>query len=165
MSGSDTKELSGPDFAKGVAFASLEPGKPLLGHAGGEGVVVVRLGDRVCAVGASCTHYGAPLVDGHPFAAVKAYPQGDTSPEVWILGSSDYGAQVAAIFGLPFCFAWFFSDGLGAAQAVDIYRRTYRPSARHPAPHAGLCVWALAAESEAEAQRHFTPRAKWRRPR
>jgi hypothetical protein len=37
-----------------------------------------------------------PLVNGHPFAAVKAFPQGTTSPEVWILGSSDYGAQVAA---------------------------------------------------------------------
>ena len=105
---------------------------------------------------------GAPLVEGHPFAAIKAYPQGDTAPEVWILGSSDYGAQVAAIFGLPFCFAWFFSDGLGGAEAVDIYRRTFRPGARHKGPHAGLCVWALAADSEADAQHHFTPRAKWR---
>jgi len=54
-----------------------------------------------------------PLVAGHPFAKVKAYPNGPTAPEIWILGSSDYGAQVAALFGLPYCYAWFFSDGKG----------------------------------------------------
>jgi luciferase family oxidoreductase group 1 len=93
---------------------------------------------------------GAPLHEGHPFAAVRAYPQGETAPEIWILGSSDYGAQVAAHFGLPYAFAWFFTDGSGAAQAIDIYRDLYRPSARHPEPHAALCVWALAGETEEE---------------
>ena len=58
---------------------------------------------------------GSALPDGHPFAAVRAYPAGDTSPEIWMLGSSDYGAQVAAHFGLPYAFAWFFSDGAGGA--------------------------------------------------
>ncbi len=105
---------------------------------------------------------GSALPEGHPFAMVKAYPQGETVPEIWILGSSDYGAQVAAIFGLPFCFAWFFAEGAGGEQAVKIYQAHYRPSARHPTPHAALCVWALAAEDEAEAQHHFTPRARWR---
>ena len=66
-----------------------------------------------------------------------------TAPEVWILGSSDYGAQVAALFGLPYCYAWFFSDGAGGERAIDLYKRTYRPSARHPEPHSALCVWAL----------------------
>jgi luciferase family oxidoreductase group 1 len=64
------------------------------------------------------------LVDRHPFAAVKAFPQGATAPEVWILGSSDYGAQVAALFGLPYCYAWFFSDGAGR-------RARYRPLQAH----------------------------------
>jgi luciferase family oxidoreductase group 1 len=100
-----------------------------------------------------------PLVQGHPFAAVTAYPSGPTAPEVWILGSSDYGAQVAALFGLPYCFAWFFSDGAGGQRAIDLYRKNYRPSARHPEPHAALCVWALAADSMEEAQYHFTSRA------
>jgi luciferase family oxidoreductase group 1 len=99
-----------------------------------------------------------PLVNGHPFAAVKAFPQGTTSPEVWILGSSDYGAQVAALFGLPYCYAWFFSDGAGGERAIDLYERTYRPSERHPTPHSGLCVWALAAPSMDEAQYHLTSR-------
>jgi len=99
-----------------------------------------------------------PLVEGHPFAAVKAYPQGPTVPEVWILGSSDYGAQVAALFGLPYCYAWFFSDGAGGERAIELYKRTYRPSARHPEPRSGLCVWALAAATMEEAQYHLTPR-------
>ena len=103
--------------------------------------------------------HGEKLVDGHPFAAVKAMPMTGTAPEVWILGSSDYGAQVAAIFGLPYCFAWFFSDGQGARRAIDIYKRTYRPSARHPEPVAGYCVSALAADSEEKAQHHSTSRA------
>ena len=100
-----------------------------------------------------------PLIERHPFATVKAFPQSPTAPEVWILGSSDYGAQVAALFGLPYCYAWFFSDGAGGERAIDLYKRTYRPSARHPEPHSALCVWALAAESMEKAQYHFTSRA------
>ena len=103
--------------------------------------------------------HGEPLVDRHPFAAVKAFPQGETAPEVWILGSSDYGAQVAALFGLPYCYAWFFSDGAGGERAIKLYKETYRPSVRHPEPRSGLCVWALAAETMEEAQYHFTSRA------
>jgi len=89
---------------------------------------------------------------------VKAYPNGPTAPEIWILGSSDYGAQVAALFGLPYCYAWFFSDGKGGERAIDLYKRTYRPSARHPTPRCGLCVQALAAPTMEEAQYHLTPR-------
>ena len=103
-----------------------------------------------------------PLREGHPFAAVRAHPAGDTSPEIWILGSSDYGAQVAAHFGLPYAFAWFFTDGAGGAHAMQLYRQTYKPSPRYPEPHAALCVWALAAETDAEAQHHFTSRARFR---
>ena len=103
--------------------------------------------------------HNEPLVDRHPFAAVKAFPQGDTAPEVWILGSSDYGAQVAALFGLPYCYAWFFSDGAGGERAIQLYKKNYRPSTRHPEPRSGLCVWALAAPSMDEAQHHFTSRA------
>jgi luciferase family oxidoreductase group 1 len=105
---------------------------------------------------------GSVLRDGHPFTGVKAYPAGDTAPEIWILGSSDYGAQVAAHFGLPYAFAWFFTDGRGGAEAVRLYHDSYRPSARHPKPNAALCVWALAAETDADAQHHFTSRARFR---
>jgi luciferase family oxidoreductase group 1 len=105
---------------------------------------------------------GSPLPEGHPFRLVRAFPEGETSPEVWMLGSSDYGAQVAAHFGLPYAFAWFFTDGRGGQEALELYRQLYRPSARHPVPHTALCVWALAAESEEEAHYHFASRARVR---
>ena len=105
---------------------------------------------------------GAPLPEGHPFRQVRANPSGDTAPEIWILGSSDYGAQVAAHFGLPYAFAWFFADGATGAQALEIYRTLFKPSDRRTEPHSGLCVWALAAETEEEAQYHFASRARFR---
>jgi luciferase family oxidoreductase group 1 len=105
--------------------------------------------------------HGEPLAENHPFAVVEAMPKGDTAPEIWILGSSTYGAQVAAHFGLPYSFAWFFTDGRGGQEALDIYRTHYRPSARHPRPNAGICVWALAATDHDTAQFHFGSRARW----
>jgi len=105
---------------------------------------------------------GERLIEGHPFREIRAQPGGPTVPEVWILGSSDYGAQVAAYFGLPFCFAHFITDGRGAEQALALYREGYRPSERHPQPLPAVCVWALAAETEAEAARLFTSREMWR---
>jgi len=102
---------------------------------------------------------GAALPEGHPFRAVRAEPRGPLAPEIWVLGSSNYGAQVAAFFGLPYCFAYFFSDGAGAAQALEVYRENFRPSAVLPAPHAAITVWALAADSEAEADYLYRSRA------
>lgn len=101
---------------------------------------------------------GEKLVEGHPYRDIVAQPQGETLPETWILGSSDYGAQVAAYFGLPYCFASFITDGRGAEQALNVYRQTYRPSVRHPEPHPAVCVWALAAETEDEAKYLFRSR-------
>jgi luciferase family oxidoreductase group 1 len=105
---------------------------------------------------------GAPLPDAHPFRAIRAQPEGPTVPEAWILGSSDYGAQVAAHFGLPYCFAHFITDGHGCAEAISLYRQIYKPSERHPEPYASVCVWALAAESEPAAEYHYRSRALWR---
>lgn len=105
---------------------------------------------------------GEPLIAGHPFHDIVAHPQGPTAPELWMLGSSTYGAQVAGYFGLPFCFAHFITDGHGTEEALATYRAQFRPSARWPAPHAALCVWALAAGTEAEADHLFASRAAWR---
>ena len=105
---------------------------------------------------------GAVLPPEHPFRAIKAHPTGPTSPELWILGSSDYGARLAAHFGLPYAFAYFFSDGRGVEEALALYRANFRPSARQPLPHATICVWALAADSEAEARRLMQTREYWR---
>ena len=62
--GGSGQELSGPDLAAGVPLASLEPNAAIVGHVNGENVLLVRIGDEVHAVGATCTHYGGPLVDG-----------------------------------------------------------------------------------------------------
>jgi luciferase family oxidoreductase group 1 len=105
---------------------------------------------------------GAPLDPSHPFGDIVAHPRGPTSPELWILGSSLYGAQLAAHFGLPYAYAYFFSDGKGVEEALDVYRERYRPSARHPAPQATVCIFALAAESDDEAQRLMRTREHWR---
>ena len=105
---------------------------------------------------------GSPLREKHPFARVGAHPKGDTVPEAWILGSSDFGAQVAAHFGLPYAFAWFFTDGQGGEDALTLYRTMFKPSERHPKPHSAICVWALTAATDAEAEHHFASRARFR---
>jgi len=105
---------------------------------------------------------GQKLVEGHPFRDVMAQPGGPTVPEMWILGSSDYGAQVAAYFGLPFCFAHFITDGRGVEQALAIYREGYRPSERWPQPHAAICVWAMTADSAEDTAYLFRSREMWR---
>ncbi|WP_207540612.1 LLM class flavin-dependent oxidoreductase [Sabulicella rubraurantiaca] len=101
---------------------------------------------------------GDGLPEGHPFREVRASPAIATRPEVWVLGSSDYGAQLAAYFGLPYCFAHFITDGRGAAEALHFYREGFRGDR----PRAGVAVYALAAETEEEAQRLFLPRGLWR---
>src|SRR6266481_3066227 len=63
MGGANT-ELSGPNFGTGVSIADVPDGAPVLGHANGEAVLVVRKGEETFAIGATCTHYGGPLAEG-----------------------------------------------------------------------------------------------------
>jgi len=108
---------------------------------------------------------GEGLPEGHPFHSVTASPVVPTRPQVWILGSSDYGAQVAAYFGLPYCFAHFITER-GSEEAMGLYREGFRPHPEIPgrlaAPHAALGVFALTAETEAEAWRLYKSRELWR---
>lgn len=62
--GGHSETLEGPDLAAGIAESELEEGKPIAGHAHGEAVLLVKLKREVWAIGAKCTHYGAPLKDG-----------------------------------------------------------------------------------------------------
>src|SRR5215813_13129636 len=62
--GGGQNELKGPDLAAGVPSKDVPDGGSLLGHAGGEAVIVARKGAEVFAVGATCTHYSGPLADG-----------------------------------------------------------------------------------------------------
>ena len=90
------------------------------------------------------------LGDAAPNAQVRAHPGEGTHVPVYILGSSLYGAQLAAQFGLPYAFASHFApDAL--EDVLMIYRRDFRPSAQFPEPYFILAVNVFAADSEAEA--------------
>ena len=88
----------------------------------------------------------------HPFAKVKAMPAGATSPEIWLLGSSDYSGALAAQLGLRFAFAHFISQD-GGDEVMREYKARYRPSEREPEPRALLCVFVVCAETREEAER------------
>jgi luciferase family oxidoreductase group 1 len=106
-------------------------------------------------------------LDGAPLKGVTAHPLPPTPeiarrPDLWMLGSSDYGAQLAAHLGLPYAFAYFFMDGQGVEQALRLYRELFRPSNRYARPHPTICIWALAADTDAEARHHALSRDRWR---
>src|SRR5258706_12317743 len=92
------------------------------------------------------------LPAGHPFADVKAQPAGPTSPDVWLLGSSDYSGALAAQLGLNFAFAHFISAD-GGDRVMRDYKRHFQPSRRAREPQALLTVFAICAATDAEAQR------------
>ena len=98
----------------------------------------------------------------HPARGIHAFPQSDSRPDLWVLGSSDYGAQVAAHFGLPYAFAHFITDGRGAKEALDLYRARFQPSVHLNEPEPVVCVWALVAHTEEEARYQFQRRAIWK---
>jgi luciferase family oxidoreductase group 1 len=82
---------------------------------------------------------------------VRAYPGAGADIEAWILGSSLFGAELAGTLGLPFAFASHFSPA-SLAQAVDVYRHCFRPSARLDRPHLMLGVNVVAADTDDEAR-------------
>ncbi len=97
----------------------------------------------------------------HPFSRIKVTPEGDTRPEIWILGSSDQSAMFAAYFGRAFSFAQFITDEGGPA-IMESYRRQFRPSPVLAAPLASIGVFVVCADTEAEAQRLAASRDLWR---
>jgi luciferase family oxidoreductase group 1 len=147
---------------------ALAPGRIDLGIGrapGGTGLVSAALGSREIAQFPRQMRDLLDFLDGtlpaeHPFARLRAMPTGATSPEVWLLGSSDYSASLAAEMGLPFCFAHFISGN--AAQVTHTYRRHFRPSARHAEPRVMLALSALAAPSAEEAEELAATIDLWR---
>ncbi len=90
-----------------------------------------------------------------PGQAYRAVPGAGLNVPLWILGSSLYGAQLAAHLGLPYAFASHFApDAL--TQALAIYRERFRPSAQLDRPHAMVGINVVAADTDDEAQRLFT---------
>ena len=97
----------------------------------------------------------ALLGPAQPGQAVQAIPGTDTRVPIWILGSSLFGAQLAAHLGLPYAFASHFApDAL--QMALRLYRDRFRPSAQLDRPHAMVGVNVVVAETDAEARRLFT---------
>jgi luciferase family oxidoreductase group 1 len=104
---------------------------------------------------------GQAMPPGHPGHGVQALPTGATAPQLWMLGSSGYGAQLAAHHGMPYAFAHFITDGEGCARALELYRSTFQPGLIERRL-AAVCVSALAAETEAEAWHLFKSRERAR---
>ncbi len=90
-----------------------------------------------------------------PGQAVRAVPGEGLEVPVWILGSSTYGAQLAAMLGLPYAFASHFAPADMDA-AVQIYRSRFQPSEHLAQPYVMLGLTVVAADSDAEARRLFT---------
>lgn len=88
--------------------------------------------------------------DGAESAPVRAVPGAGTNVPVWILGSSLYGAQLAAYFGLPYAFASHFAPAM-LEQALNVYRSTFRPSEILDTPYFMCAAGVCAAESDEEA--------------
>jgi luciferase family oxidoreductase group 1 len=90
-----------------------------------------------------------------PGQQIRAVPGAGLKVPLWILGSSLYGAQVAAMLGLPYAFASHFApDAL--MPALEVYRRHFKPSAQLDAPYVMVAANIIAADSDAEARRLFT---------
>ena len=88
----------------------------------------------------------------HPYARVKAMPSGPTAPEVWLLGSSNYSATLAAYLGLRFSFAHFI-NAHGGDEVSRAFRAGFRPSTREASPVSMLTVFALCAPTTEQAER------------
>ena len=106
-----------------------------------------------------CPVYCRPVAIGlgplQPGQYSHAVPGTDTNVPLWILGSSLYGAQLAALLGLPYSFASHFApDAL--LPALAIYRARFKPSALADKPYAMPALQVIAADSDAEARRLFT---------
>jgi luciferase family oxidoreductase group 1 len=97
-------------------------------------------------------HYFLPAERGQPLQAV---PGAGETVEMWILGSSTYGAQLAAHLGLPYAFASHFAPGQ-MREAIDIYRDRFRPSGQLAKPHVMLGVSIVSANTDAQARLLFS---------
>jgi luciferase family oxidoreductase group 1 len=88
---------------------------------------------------------------GDPDARIMAVPGTGAAVDIWILGSSTFGAQLAAALGLPYAFASHFAPGM-MDQAIEQYRAHFRPSERLAKPYVMVGFNIFAADSMAEAK-------------
>ncbi len=109
-----------------------------------------QLGELLSAAGVR------PWPAGHPFGAIRAAPVEVPLPPVFLLGSSDYSAQVAAVNGFGFAFAAHINPGL-AVDALRLYRERFVPSPERAAPHAILAHHVIVAGDDETARRLAAP--------
>ena len=129
-----------------------------LRHGGGgvEDDAVARFPEHVANIVAMLSPGGVGLRLPSGTHALRATPHATSVPTVWLLGSSDYSARLAADTGLPYVFAHHFS-GRGTAEALALYRDGYRPSPEHPEPRTFLTVNVVVAPTQEEAHRLALP--------
>lgn len=99
------------------------------------------------------------LAPNHPAQGIRAQPAG-ARPDVWMLASSPDSAAYAGAAGMKLAFADFLAPG-GAEAALDVYRAAFRPGPLNEAPHAAVALTALAAETQAEADRLASTGLAW----
>jgi luciferase family oxidoreductase group 1 len=141
---------------------SLFPGRIDLGlgRAPGTDMATARalrrdLGDSADRFPEDVAELRAYLSPAVPGQRIRAVPGEGTKVPIWLLGSSLYSAQLAAMLGLPFAFASHFAPG-AMMQALALYRAQFVPSAELERPYAMLGVNVIAAETDREAARLFT---------
>ncbi len=99
---------------------------------------------------------------GHPYGDILVSPAGGLGPEVWMLGSSTWSADLAGRLGLPYAFAHFIDSG-PTGDAVDLYRRRLASAGLGDRGRVILAMGAVCAQTEAEAQRLFATTRLFRR--
>lgn len=143
-------------------LAALHPGRIDLGlgRAPGTDMLTARALRR--SLDASVDSFPQDVVElinyfapAEPNQRVRAVPGEGENVEVWILGSSTYGAQLAAMLGLPYAFASHFAPA-EMENAIDIYRSRFQPSERLSKPHLMLGLNVFAADTDEEARLHFS---------
>ena len=143
-------------------LASLYPGRIDLGlgRAPGTDMITARAlrrdiatsGDEFPQDVQELQSYFAPA---EPKRRIRAVPGAGIEVPIWLLGSSLFSAQLAAMLGLPFAFASHFAPD-AMVQAVEMYRSGFQPSAQLDKPYAMLAANVLAADTDKEARRQFT---------
>jgi luciferase family oxidoreductase group 1 len=158
-----------------AALEALAPGRVDLGigrapgsdpvitqllHRSGTTSDVDRFPDHVADILALTSPEGATVrfTSGGEYT-VHATPASEGSPELWLLGSSDYSAQLAARFGLPYVFANHFA-GEGLERALGLYRQEFQPSAHLDAPRTFLTANVIAADTAEEAEERALPQLR-----
>jgi len=121
---------------------------------------VDRFPDHIRDIAALVSDTGATLqfTSGGTYD-VRATPSAETTPEVWLLGSSDYSAQLAAALALPYVFANHFA-GQGLERALDLYRSQFQPTEQNPAPRTFLTANVVAAPTAEEAEARALPQLR-----